>query len=274
MKMLLCSIGSKRRMTTLRFSTEVAKALSAEVTMLGVVNNRQEVVDLGRTLSKVADELATAGLQVQVSVEVGNAENIVMADMEQTTYDLVAIGALGGKRSRRNFFETVAMRIIEQAQSSLLVVKGKPGGLARILICASGTEQGHLPVWVGAALACGAGARATVLHVADALPGMYAGLEQMKETLAEILGTDTEVARELKWAAQVVKAECEISELKLRRGIVADEILQESEDGSFDLIVLGSSRSAGGFVRVLMGDVTREIVHRAQVPVLVVRPRD
>jgi nucleotide-binding universal stress UspA family protein len=274
MKMLLCSIGSKRRMTTLRFSTEVAKALSADVTMLGVVNDRQKVEDLGRTLSKVAQELAEEGLPVQVCVEVGNAEDIVMAEMEQTTYDLVAIGALGGKRSRRNFFGTVAMRIIERAQNSVLVIKGKPGGLSRILICASGAEQGHLPVWVGATVACGAGARATVLHVADALPGMYVGLEQMRETLAEILETDTEVARELKWAAQVVKAECEISELKLRRGIVADEILQESEDGNFDLIVLGSSRSAGGFVRVLMGDVTRDIVHRARVPVLVVRPRD
>jgi nucleotide-binding universal stress UspA family protein len=96
----------------------------------------------------------------------------------------------------------------------------------------------------------------------------------MEETLAELLKTDTDMGRELRWAAQVVKAECKASELKLRRGLVADEILQESQSGDFDLIVLGSSRSAGGLTRALMGDVTRDIVCRAERPVLVVRPKE
>jgi nucleotide-binding universal stress UspA family protein len=261
-------------MITLCFGAQVARAMSADVTLLGVVRDRQRIADLGRTLNQVAHDMATAGLPVQVRVEAGNAEEVVMAELKGTTYDLVTVGALGGRRSRRNFFDTVAMRIIEQAQSSVLVIKGERQDLARVLICASGAEYGHLPVWAGASIACGAAAQATVLHIVDTMPGMYAGLEQMEETLAEVLTTDTELARELKWAAQVVKAECEVSELKLRRGLVADEILQESQAGDFDLVVLGSSRSAGGLVRVLMGDVTRDIVHRAQVPVLVVRPKD
>jgi len=53
---------------------------------------------------------------------------------------------------------------------------------------------------------------------------------------------------------------------------VADEILREGEVGDPDLIVLGSSQSAGGLIRVLMGDVTRDVMSRAQRPVLVVRP--
>jgi nucleotide-binding universal stress UspA family protein len=274
MKMLLCSIGSQRRMRTLCFGAQVAGALPADVTLLGVVRDRQRIAELGRTMDQVAHDMVAAGLAAQVRVKAGNAEGIIMAEMKETTYDLVAIGALGGRRSRRNFFDTVAMRIIEQAQSSVLVIKGERRDLARVLICASGAEYGHLPVWAGASIACGAGAQATVLHVMGAMPTMYAGLEQMEETLAEILKTDTELAHQLKWAAQVVKAECEVAELRLRHGIVADEILQESQSGDFDLIVLGSSRSAGGLVRALMGDVTRDIVHRAQVPVLVVRPKD
>jgi nucleotide-binding universal stress UspA family protein len=274
MKMLLCSIGSQRRMMTLCFGAQIAGALPADVTLLGIAHDRQRIADLGRTLTQVAHDMAVAGLQVQVRVEAGNAEDIVMAEMKETAYDLVAIGALGGRRSRRNFFDTVAMRIIEQAQSSVLVIKGERQDLARVLICSSGTEYGHLPVWIGASIACGAGARATVLHVMDAMPTMYAGLGQMEETLTEILETDTELAHQLKWAAQAVNAECEKAELKLRHGLVADEILQESQDGDFDLIVLGSSRSAGGLVRVLMGDVTRDSVHRAQVPVLVVCPKE
>jgi nucleotide-binding universal stress UspA family protein len=274
MKMLLCSIGSQRRMTTLRFGVAVAQALAADVTLLGVVSDKQQMNNLEQAMREIAGGLTAAGLSARVCVEAGDAEKLVMAEMEETMYDLVAIGALAGKRSRRYFYDTVAMRIIEMARNSVLIIKGKRPTLSRVLIGASGAEYGHLSIWAGAAVACGAGAQATVLHVADVLPSMYTGLEQMEETLAEILATDTDVARELKWAAQVVKAECEASELKLRRGIVADEILRESEIGDYDLIVLGSSHSAGGLVRALMGDVTRDIVHRAQIPVLVVRPKD
>jgi nucleotide-binding universal stress UspA family protein len=102
---------------------------------------------------------------------------------------------------------------------------------------------------------------------------MYTGLEQMEETLAELLQSDTDIARELKWAAEEVKKNGSVSsDLELRRGYAADEILREGQVGDYDVIVLGSSRYAGGIVRVLMGDLTREVVGRAQRPVLVVPP--
>jgi nucleotide-binding universal stress UspA family protein len=152
------------------------------------------------------------------------------------------------------------------------LIKGERPSLTKVLICASGTELGHLAIWAGASLACGAGAKATLLHVVDPMPAMYVGLEQMEETLAELLQSETEMARQLKWAAQVIKAECEISEIKLRRGIVVDEILREAQISDHDLIVLGSSLTASGLVRVLMGDMTRQVVNRAERPVFVVRP--
>ncbi len=272
MKMLLCSIGSVQRRTTLRFGAEIAKALDADVTLLGVVGKKPKVEDLGAILEEFAQELAGGGLPVEMRVEMGNAEAVVLKEMNQSTYDLVVLGALAEKRSRKKLLDSVAMHIVEQATSSVLVVKGQRRIISRVLICASGTEHGHLSVWAGAAVACGAAASATVLHVVDAMPAMYVGLEQMEETLAELLQSDTEAARELKWAAQVVKAECQASHLKLRRGIAADEILLEAQEGDHDLIVLGSSQYAGGLVRALMGDLTREILNRAQRPVLVVRP--
>lgn len=274
MKMLVCTIGSKQHKNTLNFAKAVAKALVADTTLLGVVEKKRKTEQLEQVLAKVAQDLAEAHLPVQVQVKAGSAEGIVMAELEQAAYDLVAIGALGGRRSRRSFFDSVGMRIVERAQSSVLLIKGNRPGLSRLLICASGAETGRPSVWAGASLACGAGAQATVLHVVDAMPAMYTGLEQMEETLAELLESESDRARELRWAVQVVRDECEISELKLRRGIVADEILQEGQQGDYDLIVLGSSRSASGLVRVLMGDLTREVVSRALRPVLVVRPSD
>jgi nucleotide-binding universal stress UspA family protein len=274
MKLLICTIGSKRHKTTLRFGMEVAKALAAEATLLGVVDKRRKSEEVRLILEQTAQKLGELGLPVQVVIEKGNAEDVVVSALKASTYDLVVLGALGKKRSHHNFLSSVATRIIEGAETSVLVVKGNRPSLSRVLICASGTEQGHLSVWAGAAVACGAGAPATLLHVIDAMPSMYTGLEQMEETLAELLQSNSEVSRELKWAAQVVKAECDISDLKLRRGIAADEILWEAQSGEYDLIVLGSSMASGGIVRALMGDLAREIVTRAERPVLVVRPMD
>jgi nucleotide-binding universal stress UspA family protein len=271
-KMLICSIGSNRHEATLRFAAEVAKALHAEAMLLGVAARKQEMAPLDRALAEVAQDLAGQGLPAHVRVEKGNAEAIVTAQMESTTYDLVAVGALGGNRSRRSLFESVGMRIVERAHGAVLLIKGERTSISRVLISASATEQGRASVQAGTALARGAGASATVLHVVDAMPAMYTGLEQMEETLAELLQSDTDIARELKWAAEEVKAGCVSSELKLRRGYAADEILREGQVGDYDAIVLGSSRYVGGIVRVLMGDLTREVVGRAQRPVLVVPP--
>jgi nucleotide-binding universal stress UspA family protein len=270
----LCTFGSKQRKHTLRFGLEVAKALSSDATLMGVVEKEQRAEELEADLNEAARELMERGLSARVRVEVGNAEEIFVAELDETSYDLVAVGALGGKRSRRALLDSVGMRIVERAKSSVLLIKGERERLARVLVCASGAEHGHLAVWAGASLACGAEAQATVLHVLDAMPAMYTGLEQMEETLAELLQADTERARELKWAAQVIKAECEVSEIKLRRGIVANEILREGQVGDYDVIVLGSPRQAGGLTRILMGDVAREVITRAQRPVLVVCPMD
>lgn len=272
MKMLLCTIGSKRRHITLEFGAQVARALASEVTLLGVTDKEEKRAELAEILDKAAADLAQGGRLARVQLQQGDAEAAVLEEMNRTPYDMVVLGSLAGKRSRRRFLNSVGMHIIERATTSVLLVKGERTRLSKVLICASGTEYGHLSVWAGAALACAVGARATVLHVTEAMPAMYTGLEQMEETVAELMQSDSAMARELRWAAQVVKAECEIAEFKLRRGIVANEIVEEATAGDYDLVVMGSPHSAGGLVRALLGDIPREVVTRVQCPVLVMRP--
>jgi len=274
MKMLLCSIGSKKRKTTLRYGATLAKALSAEVMLLGVVDKKRKINRLAAIMDTIARELTDEGLTVEMRIEVGNAEEALLTECKRETYDLIAMGALGGKRARRTLVSSVARRLLDRTESSVLVIKGDRTEISRVLVCSSGTEHGRLAVWTGATIACLVGAQATLLHVLDPMPAMYAGLERMEETLSEFLASDTEPAHELKWGAQVIKAECGIAQLKIRRGIVADEILREGERGDYDLIVLGSSRYPTGLVRIAMSNVAHEVVSRARRPVLVVRPHD
>ena len=54
-------------------------------------------------------------------------------------------------------------------------------------------------------------------------------------------------------------------------GLPAEAILDAAKDA--DLIVVGS-RGAGGFSRLLMGSVSSQVTHHADVPVLIVPPAD
>jgi hypothetical protein len=52
---------------------------------------------------------------------------------------------------------------------------------------------------------------------------------------------------------------------------VLDQIFADVSERGHDLVVTGSSPTRGPLGHYIMGDVTREIVNRANVPVLVAR---
>jgi nucleotide-binding universal stress UspA family protein len=61
------------------------------------------------------------------------------------------------------------------------------------------------------------------------------------------------------------------AEVRVRHGIVIDQVLAEARDGQHDLIVTGSSQARGPWRHFIMGDLTRMILNHAECPVLVAR---
>jgi nucleotide-binding universal stress UspA family protein len=59
--------------------------------------------------------------------------------------------------------------------------------------------------------------------------------------------------------------------VRVRHGFVIDQIFADVNERGHDLIVTGSSPTRGPLGHYIMGDVTRGIVNRANVPVLVAR---
>ena len=59
--------------------------------------------------------------------------------------------------------------------------------------------------------------------------------------------------------------------MRLRHGIVVDQVFEEAREGNYDLIVTGTSRARGLLRHYIMGDLTRSILNHANCPVLVAR---
>jgi nucleotide-binding universal stress UspA family protein len=142
--------------------------------------------------------------------------------------------------------------------------------LKNILVCTGGPAATKATVTTAASLARATGSRATLLHVAVAVPSMYTGLAQLGETLPELLQTDTPTARHLRDSAALMRAHKVEADLELRHGIPANEILRAIERSSFDLLVIGAS-ARQGLDRLLLDEVSLKLVDESAIPVLVVR---
>lgn len=57
---------------------------------------------------------------------------------------------------------------------------------------------------------------------------------------------------------------------KLRKGNPADEILEEADEGGYDLIVMGS-RGLGAFSRTILGSVSNKVLNHTNINVLTVK---
>ena len=103
---------------------------------------------------------------------------------------------------------------------------------------------------------------------------MYTGLEQIEETIEEILQTDTPYAQHLRKSVELLQKTKLDSEVKIRRGIPIEEIVRETQVINYDLVVIGSSEVDQGLKEMLMGNMTRKIIDRVDLPVLIVGTKD
>ena len=133
----------------------------------------------------------------------------------------------------------------------------------RILLATDGSEDAARATEAASDLARKSGAELHVVHVWHDVRGFAHDFvkRELRRQGQEIL--DEQVERVKAAGGDVTKAH-------LRRGRTSNEVIALSEEIGTGLLVVGS-RGLGTVQRILMGSQSEEIVHRAQVPVLVLR---
>ncbi|MGD2158431.1 MAG: universal stress protein [Anaerolineales bacterium] len=249
----------------------IARQMRAPITLLHVYR-REDKQALGESVLKEARELLPADLTAQAQLRCGNPLKHILAEVGAGQHDLVVLMASRRRVLRGSLPTDHAM--LQRARSSVLVVKQAPKDLKRILICTGGLEEYENVIKAGGEFARAVNAQATLLHVTSPVPSMYTGLEEIEETLEEMLTTDTPVARHLRNGAEILSEYGLKAEVKLRHGVAVDEIIRETQKSNYDMIILGASGASDGFREWLMGNVTQRVVDQASSPVLVIsRPK-
>lgn len=272
MKILICSDGTAASDNAIRMAALLGPATRVPPTLLGIAETPADEQPLREALDKqvvVLRDARSAG--PRLIVRSGEPITQILAETSVNKYDLVVIGARR-KQTEGYFWQSQrTYEIIKSIEPSVLVALGNCARLSRFLVCTGGKRYIDDAVRLTGTLAAALGAQVTLLNVMAEPPAIYADLVEMEEDVDALLASGSELGRNLQVQKQALQKLGVTASIRVRHGIVTDEIFDEVTTGGYDLIVSGSSRARGPLRHYIMGDITRSIVNRAECSVLVAR---
>jgi nucleotide-binding universal stress UspA family protein len=271
MKILICSDGTQSAETATHLTGSLAGPLKAETTLLGIAETAQDERPLREALQKQAQSLQGRGVSPEIIVHSGEPVHQIVDQTSKSNYDLVVIGARWAGAVGEYWRSKKTYEVIKTVHPPVLVAIGDRKELKRFVICTGGKEFIEQAVQFTGRLAAAVGATVTLLHVMAEPPAMYADLVRLEENVDQLLESKSELGTNLRRQRRELERLGVSADVHLRHGIVIDQVFEEVRDGDYDLIVTGTSQARGLLRHYIMGDLTRSILNRANVPVLVAR---
>ena len=271
MKILICSDGTSSAETAIHLGGFFAGPLNAQTTLLGIAETSRDEHPLRGALQKQAQSLPGRGVSLDIIVESGEPVRQIVDQTSKTSYDLVVIGARWTGSTGHYWRSQKTYEVIKSIQPPVLVAIGEYKDLKRFLVCTGGKEFIEHAVKFTGKLAAAVGASVTLLHVMAEPPAMYADLVRLEENVDQLLQSKSELGTNLRRQKRELKHLGVSTDVRIRHGIVIDQVFEEVRDGDYDLIVTGTSQARGLLGHYIMGDLTRSILNRANCSVLVAR---
>jgi nucleotide-binding universal stress UspA family protein len=271
MRMLIYLDGESYHHPPVLMGKLIARAAHGEIRVLiGVAPDGHQ-----ENGESIADQVRSdlQGLSPQVDIRQGQPGQIICEELQRETYQLVIVNADRITRAKRKV--EVDPVLIKQSTISLLLTRNPKPKIKHILLCSACIEGDYSLINQTAGLARDLGAAVTMLHViSGSVPSMYTGLDQIEETVEEILQTDTSFAQHLRHGVGIFREQNIEAEVKIRWGIPIEEIVRETQLVDYDLVVIGSSRFNQGLLEMLLGNMMNKIIDQIELPVLIVGSRD
>jgi nucleotide-binding universal stress UspA family protein len=248
-----------------------AGPLQAEITILGIAEKSTDEPALRAALEKQAQWLREKNVSPQIALSAGDPVRQIVDQTTKTKYDLVIIGARKTSSTGPHWRSEKMYEVIKSISPPVLVAMGEWAQLKRFLICTGGKEFIEEAVQLTGQLAKAVGASVTLLHVMAEPPGIYADLVRLEEDIDRLLESNSELGINLRAQKADLEKLGVSAEVRIRHGIVVDQVFAEAREQNYDLIVTGSSQARGILRHYIMGDLTRSILNHANCPVLVAR---
>ena len=266
MRILLYAGPAPSREAVLQFSGQIVQHCATSLTLVtgGGAERRPLLEDAATRLH------IPAHVPVTLSALAGNSQTAILAAARAQPYDLVILGRLHqplGRLLPGSHSKAIAQRL----EPSVLRIHGPVRPIRRILISSGGDYHTFADVDVAAQIAGPLGATITLLHVVSQQSLLFEGFQARRGTIESLLADNSSEALTLRQATIRLRDRGVACELKGRVGPVLDEILAELRAGSYDMLVIGAHRVASALDRILLEDITDDLLDVSPLPVLVVK---
>jgi nucleotide-binding universal stress UspA family protein len=272
MRILICSDGTDPADKPARLGGLIAGPAKATVDLLGIAERPQDEQPLRTALESEAQVLKGYGVAAEILVRQGEPIEQILNETSVHSYDLVVIGARIKRASGEYWRSLRTYEVIKAIPPPVLVAGGDCQRLSKFLVCTGGKRYIEAAVQLTGQIAAAAGGSVTLLHVMAEPPAIFADMVRLEEDVEALLAAGSELGQNLRAQKESLERMGVRAEVRVRHGIVLDEVFAELHDGGHDMIVTGSSHARGALRHYIMGDLTRSIVNRAHCPVLVARP--
>jgi nucleotide-binding universal stress UspA family protein len=271
MRILICSDGTDPADKPVLIAGLVAGPTNAETTLLGIAEAPADEEPLRGALTSEAEKLKKFGVSAELVFRAGEPIREILEQTKSSNYDITIIGARRKSSSGPYWRSGKTYEVIKAIPTPVLLATGVCETLKSFIVCTGGKKYIDAAVELTGKLAAAVGASVTLLHVMAEPPAIYADLVQLEEDVDRLLQSGSELGRNLLAQKQSLEKLGIVVEVRVRHGFVIDQIFADVSEHGHDLIVTGSSPTRGPLGHYIMGDVTRGIVNRANVPVLVAR---
>jgi nucleotide-binding universal stress UspA family protein len=244
---------------------------------LPVVLSDAERAQVETALATFAAAETSGATLTTALVEDLNVPAAILARIEQMRADLVVIGTQGRSGFERVMLGSVAERVLRKAACPVLTVPPHaarealtaPGAIREVLCAIDFSSSSASALCEASSWAAKAGARLTVIHVAEMLPEGPQPPSAQYVAYRQVLVDDARQAM-LQAIPDAIRHNSRFDE-RIVVGRPAAVILQLAEQRQAGLIVMGV-RGRTAVDLAVFGSTTQQVVRRAPCPVLAVHP--
>lgn len=273
MKILMTTGGSTHSNAALRFGLQILQPSMDAPTFLTVVKRPEDQARGQVILEEAVSSFADFQLSFKLKVRAGSPAEEIVAEATEGNYELVIVGERESHSLVTRMLGSTSVYVVENAPCSVIIAKGKIRPIHRILLCDSGALQPDVltrfTLRVGERIS--GEESVTVLHVMSQITAA-SGVndDQLRADADQLIEVHAPEGEFLERDLSLLSATQIRPMVKVRHGTVIDEILEEAQEGDYDLVVVGAHRDQG-WQRWLLEDITHKVITLVDRPVLVVR---
>ena len=285
LNILLADDGSQHARAAVELLQHISLPQKSKIFVFRAFNSGQIplIPEMERSLEQTQASLANAGFAAETELHLGPPVEAILARAHDRKSALIVMGAKGLRSTVSILLGGVAQNVVEHAHCPVLVVRASCQGIHKILLAIDGS-----PPSVDAARYLGKFPPACqgevhIMHVLPpALPAVtvepyfgpwqavYVGYPSLQQSAA-LRKKETKAGEALlERICRLLRGYGVASTKVLARGDAATEIMDYVQKHQIDLVVVGS-RGLGQIKGLVMGSVSRKLIHYSGCSVLVVR---